>query len=69
MERRTLLKPAANGLDVQDLRKNATSLRIAHLAIKNTSFPWFQLENFALVGLIMLIYYLLFMGQLNSADF
>jgi hypothetical protein len=65
MERRTLLKPGANGVDIQDLRKNVTSLGIAHLAIKHTSSPWFQLENFALVRFIMLIY----MGQLNSADF
>jgi hypothetical protein len=58
MERRTLPKTGANGVDIQDIHKNATSLGIAHLAIKHTISPWFQQEAFALVRFIMLIYYL-----------
>jgi len=47
-----------NGVDIQDIRKNATSLGIAHLAIKHASSSWFQQETFAFVRFIILIYYL-----------
>jgi len=58
MKRRTLPKMGANCVDIQDIRKNTTSLGIAHLAIKHTSSSWFQQETFALVRFITLIYYL-----------
>jgi hypothetical protein len=58
MERRIMQKTGTNGGDIQDIRKNATSPGLAHLAIKLKRSPWFQEETFALVGLIMLIFYL-----------
>jgi len=57
----------ANGVDIQDIRKNATSVGIAYPAIKHTSSPWLQQE---MSGLVRLYYAdLLLIGQLNSADF
>jgi hypothetical protein len=58
MERIIMPKIGANGVGIQDIHKNTTSLGIAHLAIKHTTFPWFQQETFALIRFIMLIYYL-----------
>jgi hypothetical protein len=46
---------------LRDLSVNVTSLGIAHLVIKHSISPWFHQQAVALVGLMRLIYLLIYL--------